>query len=480
MANLNNFTGEFFKLRDYHHAAKAFASDAGYIKAPYKGSGFHVNISFNNVVARTNEIQTSDISVLVRGTDLPEVRYDTQTLNQYNRKRIINKSVQYQPIRLTFRDDIAQNVRSMWIAYNQYYSADSNYPGRAFYAYDDVYNDSPFTRRYGLDNKAIVPFINNVDIYSMGDKTYSKQCLVNPLISSANFTEHDYSDIGRTQELILTIEYETILYSRGGTDEIPNFGSNNVSNYDVNYSQLKSEASQFIFDFLRNKLPDTPIVSTVLTLLEMQQRTGDFTPGKVGQILNNYAAQNAEFEQTKQELEKAIATSNTPLFPDMNDSIESFGPTQQQFIVNSSNITSNDQNLSVTPILQETTDTSTSFANFRAINPTSTYPGVNIVPTSSTFDVQSAVNTLNSGEYSFNNWTSNNNRSTITVELNSSGNYASKINQASTTITKQAAEAAIVQDIKNQIATIPGNIPNTTIVVVNGNESIGTADLSLN
>ena len=101
MANLNNrIAGELFQLRDYHHAAKSFASDAGYIKAPYKGSGFHVNMSFNNIVERTNSIQTKDISVLVRSTDLPEVRFETETLNQYNRKRIIKKKVEYQPIRI--------------------------------------------------------------------------------------------------------------------------------------------------------------------------------------------------------------------------------------------------------------------------------------------------------------------------------------------------------------------------------------------
>lgn len=479
MANLNNrIAGEIFQLRDYHHAAKSFASDAGYIKAPYKGSGFHVNMSFNSIVERTNSIQTKDISVLVRSTDLPEVRFETETLNQYNRKRIIKKKVEYQPIRINFRDDIAQNVRSMWIAYNQYYSADSNYPGKNFFQYDDVYNDSPFSRRYGLDNKSQVPFINNIDIYSMGDKTYSKQSLVNPLITSAAFTDHDYSDIGRTQELALTIEYETILYSRGGTDDIPNFGINNNSNYDVNYTQLKNEASSFIFDYLRNKLPDTPIINTVLTVLEMQQRTGDFSPGKVGEILTDYANRNAEFEQTKREIERAILSSSTPLFPEMQITNNIFSPTSEKPIPNNSNVDSNNQPLSMQTILQETTDTSTPIDSFSR-NPTQTNPGVDIQRTSSTSDVRNAVDKLNTLEYGFNNWASTSSQSTVTVKLKDTGSFAKRYQEASNSVTKQASADAIVEVVKNEIKTLKGDISNLNLIVLHGKEVVGTSTVDI-
>ena len=479
MANLNNrIAGELFQLRDYHHAAKSFASDAGYIKAPYKGSGFHVNMSFNSIVERTNSIQTKDISVLVRSTDLPEVRFETETLNQYNRKRIIKKKVEYQPIRINFRDDIAQNVRSMWIAYNQYYSADSNYPGKNFFQYDDVYNDSPFSRRYGLDNKSQVPFINNIDIYSMGDKTYSKQSLVNPLITSAAFTDHDYSDIGRTQELALTIEYETILYSRGGTDDIPNFGINNNSNYDVNYTQLKNEASSFIFDYLRNKLPDTPIINTVLTVLEMQQRTGDFSPGKVGEILTDYANRNAEFEQTKREIERAILSNSNPLFSDVPITNNRFSTTSERPIPNNSNVDSNNQSLFMQTILQETTDTRTQVDSFIS-NPTLTNPDSDIRPTSTTSDVQNAVNQLNTLEYGFSDWSSTSSQSTVTVQLKDTGSYAKKISEASNNITKQAAAEAVVSDIKNQFATLNGNVSGLNLVVLYGKEVVGTSTVDI-
>ena len=474
MANLNNIAGEFFQLRDYHHAAKTFASDAGYTKAPYKGSSFHVNMSFNSIVERTNSIQTKDIAVLVRSTDLPEVRFETQTFNQYNRKRIVKKKVEYQPIKISFRDDIAQNVRSMWIAYNQYYSADSNYPGGNFFQYDDVYNDSPFSRRYGLDNKSQVPFINNVDIYSMGDKTYSKQSLINPVITSAGFTEHDYADVGRTQELSLTLEYETVLYSTGGTDNIPNFGINNTVNYDVNYTQLKNEASNFILDYLKDKLPDTPIINTVLSVLEMQQRTGDFSPGKVGQILTDFANRSAEFDQVKKDIESAIVSNNTPLFSEMQTTNSS--STGPQYITNRNEANSNNKELSILTVLQQTTDTNTTIPQNRQLaQPTYDFK---LDSSSTTSEYQSAVDTVNPTEYAFKDKSSTSDQTVIKVTISESGSFDQKIRLAPNSATREAAESSVVSSVANQLATLNfGNNPNPVVQVYRGKDPIGSAPI---
>ena len=115
MAVLNSPKNQGFALRGYHHAAKTFTQEPGYTKTPYTGFNFHVSLSFNNLLGRLRGIETKDISVLVKSTDLPETQFETETLNQYNRKRIINKRVVYQPIKLEFHDDIANNIRNMWI-----------------------------------------------------------------------------------------------------------------------------------------------------------------------------------------------------------------------------------------------------------------------------------------------------------------------------------------------------------------------------
>lgn len=54
-----------------------------------------------------------DLSLVVQSVDLPSFQFDVQTLNQYNRKRVIQTKVNWNPITMTFfdtRDNKFQNV----------------------------------------------------------------------------------------------------------------------------------------------------------------------------------------------------------------------------------------------------------------------------------------------------------------------------------------------------------------------------------
>ena len=285
----NNVTG--FALRDYHHAAKTFTTEPGYTKTPYTGFSFHVNISFNSILGFLRKIETKNISVLIKAADLPETQFETETLNQYNRKRIINKRVIYQPIKIELHDDIANNVRNMWIAYNQHYNADSKYTFNSTWAIDDVYQNYSLNRIYGLDNVNSLPFINKIEIFSMGNNEYSKMLLVNPVISSAAFDDHDYSESAKTMSLRLSIEYENIIYSTGTTNQISNFGENNTTQYDQSYSSLNSQSilpqTQLLSTGSGLKT-DTPTISVPeLSQSQIDSLTVDTVAGNVAKVNRN-------------------------------------------------------------------------------------------------------------------------------------------------------------------------------------------------
>ena len=56
-----------------------------------------------------------DLSTIVQSCDLPSFAFNTQTLNQYNRKRIIQTKVEWNPINIKFydtRDNKFQNVKT--------------------------------------------------------------------------------------------------------------------------------------------------------------------------------------------------------------------------------------------------------------------------------------------------------------------------------------------------------------------------------
>lgn len=329
MARLNSFNGIGFALRDYHHAAKTFTSSSQYDKIPYSGFLFHVNISFNSVTAG-RDVNTQNISVLVKAADLPEVRFETETLNQYNRKRIINKKVEYQPIKLTFHDDVASNVRNMWIAYNQHYSADSIYADENTWQLDNVYQTEGISRPHGLDVNTSVPFINKIEIFSMGNRQYSKLLLVNPIISSASFGSHEYSAGNNVMEMVATIEYENIIYSTGTNTRIPGLGLENTQNYDLSRSTIPESvvAGRVGNDiFFQESIPrdNTPVVPETRNLDQIQSRQVDTTPGNVSGNRPSLGAQG--YTNLKQKIVNQPTTNQGRiLFPDTTE-VRSAGDT---------------------------------------------------------------------------------------------------------------------------------------------------------
>ena len=89
-------------LRDYRHASKTFRTN-GYENSPRFKFLFHVYFNLNDSIpALRNGPQavfgnndTSTIGLLVKNIDLPKYQIDTEVLNQYNRKRIIQKKINY-------------------------------------------------------------------------------------------------------------------------------------------------------------------------------------------------------------------------------------------------------------------------------------------------------------------------------------------------------------------------------------------------
>jgi hypothetical protein len=61
--------------------------------------------------------ERNDLSLLVKTAELPKYKMATETLNQYNRKRIIQTKIDYQPVTLTFHDDGGDNARKLWYYY---------------------------------------------------------------------------------------------------------------------------------------------------------------------------------------------------------------------------------------------------------------------------------------------------------------------------------------------------------------------------
>jgi hypothetical protein len=235
---LDQLTGRVY-LRDYTHAAKNFLpggmANAGKVKFTFH-TWFQINPSAYQPPTGQN------YGLLVKTIKLPTFNMDVQEMNQYNRKRLIQSKIKYQPIEVSFHDDNASQVTAMWDAYYRYNYADAwnpivapftNATAEKDYNRRNIYDPSiSGDTEYGYrgdargeggnraDGGEKVPFFNNITVYGMWAGQFIAYTLINPVITSFDHDTYDYADGGGTMQNRMTINYETVVYNTGAIGDI--------------------------------------------------------------------------------------------------------------------------------------------------------------------------------------------------------------------------------------------------------------------
>ena len=235
---LDQLTGRVY-LRDYTHAAKNFLpggqGNAGKVKFTFH-TWFQINPSAYQPPTGQN------YGLLVKTIKLPTFNIDVQEMNQYNRKRLIQSKIKYQPIEITFHDDNMSQVTAMWDAYYRYNYADawnpivapfSTAPAIKDYNRRNIYDPSiSGDTEYGYrgdargeggnraDGGEKIPFFNNITVYGLWAGQFIAYTLINPIITSYDHDTYDYADGGGTMQNRMTINYETVVYNTGAIGDI--------------------------------------------------------------------------------------------------------------------------------------------------------------------------------------------------------------------------------------------------------------------
>jgi hypothetical protein len=214
---VNGATHPKGQMGDFQHAARMFTDDT-FRLAPKLKFQFHVAFSINPSALKNIGLtlrHKNEINMLVKSVSLPNFNIATETLHQYNRKKVIQTKIDYQPINIKFHDDNMGVVNQLWQNYYGYYFADSTTsktPGA--YNRTAMLNASYLRGTYGLDNNSSVPFFNKITIYQMARQEYVSYTLVNPLITNWNHEGMDYAS-SATHENQMTLAYEAVNYGAG-------------------------------------------------------------------------------------------------------------------------------------------------------------------------------------------------------------------------------------------------------------------------
>lgn len=258
-------------LRDYQHAGAVFRRNL-YRNAPKYKFLFHTYFDINQQAFNRNLSTGDNYGLLVKDVKLPSYSIKTQQLNQYNRKRIVQTKISYDPVTITFHDDNFSKVTQMWEGYYKYYYRDGAKPkiviggvaGNDTQAttgaggttttntMSDFNNRTTYTPSItgnadwgyigesysGSSTKA--PFFKSITVFGFHLNNFTAYTLINPMITAFAHDQYNYDEGGGTMRNTMTLDYETVVYNYGEmqgrtiSDIITGFGLQ--PNYDVTQS----------------------------------------------------------------------------------------------------------------------------------------------------------------------------------------------------------------------------------------------------
>jgi len=381
-------------LRDYTHASKIFRS-AGYDLAPRNKFLFHVYFNLNTnipaVANLTSGGKGSTIGLMVKTAQLPSYQIDVDTMNQYNRKRLIQKKINYNPAQIIFNDDNSDLIRNMWYQYYQYYYSDPVYKygntpnqsgvlgqlqipevfGGASYTANDIYSPSRGIQKWGLNGQGYAnpslqslatslltgpasgqePFFRDITIYGMSQKTYAQYTMINPLITEWTHDTYDYGQGNGIMTHTMTIRYENVKYYSGAVGGAqpsePVTGFARDGQYDIVPSPIATPGSTATVENQGTIRPSPIGNKQDLQALAQGQNTLQNIIGAVGQGLvptaasflsGQLAGSGAYTQQILQNLAPALAGGTPsaaqqgpffPLGPKINTNTSPVAPVEQ-------------------------------------------------------------------------------------------------------------------------------------------------------
>jgi len=246
---LDGYSTTSADLRDYQHADRLYVKNT-FERAPKVGFLYFVNFNLSQGVV--DQIDPSyaqrgvnDVGLLVKRIDLPKFKISTETLNQYNRKTVVQTKIAYNDINIDFHDDNNDITTKLWKTYYNFYYMDGVY-GQVKDNLIPQYRDTkywPIDYSYGLDsyqNQGNLPFFKSIDIYVLHQKKFSQYTLVNPKITSWNHDSLSQDEASKILGNKMTLAYESVSYKNGRIKKYGPSGKFTAVYYDNTKSPIQT------------------------------------------------------------------------------------------------------------------------------------------------------------------------------------------------------------------------------------------------
>jgi hypothetical protein len=236
MPSIGNFlqsvTDTGIQVKDFAHASRLYADNV-FALAPKAGWLYYVvfDVEPSAITDQqwANQQRLSEVGMLVKSADLPKFGIQTEVVNQYNRKTVVQKGINYNPVSINMHDDQSNVVHNLWLNYYRYYYADSTWGGTGpigtarnntpgayqnnkYLPSTDLFNPV----NYGLNSRlTVAPFFRSITIYQLNRKLFTSYKLVNPIIQSWEHDRLDQTQGNKLAESKMSLNYEAVFYGVG-------------------------------------------------------------------------------------------------------------------------------------------------------------------------------------------------------------------------------------------------------------------------
>ncbi len=181
---------------------------------------------------------------MVKTVTMPSMSIETETLNQYNKKRISQSRIDYNPISITMHDSVEGRTLRLWEMYYEYYFKDGDafeklgsgggtdtttFLGAFFEAFsgrdapkrnlreyeNDIIKDR-FNDNYGYNLKRVGNnkyLIDSIEIFQVHGGKFSRTEIIHPRVTAFSHDTLDYEAMSDLVQMQFEFAYEGVVYA---------------------------------------------------------------------------------------------------------------------------------------------------------------------------------------------------------------------------------------------------------------------------
>lgn len=203
-------------------AHKTFGQDQTWLKQlnPLLGHQYFVRINYNGALKEFVESYFSETKFeqtfpLVKSVTMPSIGVETEAMNEYNRKRLSQSKLKFDPVDMVFHDTVSGSTLKIWQMYYQHYFADGRFNTKSAQSREAPLNPETINfEDFGYDLSQVEDFkylFKSIEIFQISGGNFNKVTLYNPRIVDFKHDTMAYSSSDLV-EISYTFEYEWAEY----------------------------------------------------------------------------------------------------------------------------------------------------------------------------------------------------------------------------------------------------------------------------